>query len=222
MLGAAQVLFLIVGIVILLQRWLGPPHPETSEASVSIPIPAGAELKEPEKKVTDKTDKKEPPAKKTPPPTPSPRLAPAKDPLEVARLHAEAILPAHLQQPLGLTYSPDGRLLVSTSRDGALRLWDMTGASRSCSMNATSKPGARIADFQPGRPDSRRSVARKARNLRLPRRDPRSSAGPARMHHLAGQPFPGAGVSVFSRTDSSLPWVSKRCWVQQERIPWDP
>jgi hypothetical protein len=114
-LAVVQSTLAIVGIAILIHRWTQISEPLAEAPVVRLPITPATPAKEPAKKPA-------PPTAAPPPPTP-----PAKDPLSVAGMHFDVVLPAHLQQTLGVAYSADGSRLATTSRDGVLRLWDVTG-----------------------------------------------------------------------------------------------
>jgi serine/threonine protein kinase/WD40 repeat protein len=86
-----------------------------------------------------------PTARPVPPPPAAKPLAPPSgqsplDHLDPARISAKlrpgipaslpvvAVLPGHADALLGVVFSPEGKQLAVTSRDGALRVWDLSGA----------------------------------------------------------------------------------------------
>jgi serine/threonine protein kinase len=136
-------LVVVLLLVVLLTLILLPRRGETPTASVSPPAAAPPAPEAPP--VPREPPRPVEPAAQVPAPPPvavraaevnlSPldRLDPGRIPAAERRalpagLPAVALLPGHPGAILGVAFSPNGKRLAVTSRDGTLRLWDLTGA----------------------------------------------------------------------------------------------
>jgi hypothetical protein len=151
-LGVIQTAMALVGLVILLHRWAVESRPAAQEVDVRVPVVTAVpaedlQKKEPAKKTP--TSRPTPTAAPTPTPKPQPaeKASPSRpnagaDSLTAAGLRVRALLTPHLQPILGAAYAPDGRHFVTTSRDGSLRLWDLSDSEPALLYEGNEQAGA--------------------------------------------------------------------------------